>query len=478
LPYPAGILQGDALWREKDVAKRWRSVEMSERYLSRQNDIAVLAYRVSAERSDEPIYKALCTSTYLNDDGKWLRLAHQQTPPLNPGRAVSDQPSPPKFASIARPQAGTSFMFRDLAKLAVRRNFGKSDIALCVIFSDGSVFATSVASASETEVTVRFLHPRAERMFVLEGGVGFVEAFHQGLLCISDEEFEVLIDHCRGLYVGARSPFLVRLRRFFHEISVSNKDWGQARRNAAFHYGYPARFFELVLGSTYGYVEGYWRRGDETLDEAMRNRFDYMCRKLYLKPGMKVAEVGSGWGYMTNLMARDHHVEVDTFGIVDNQNRALASMASAWGVQDKVHLIEEDHRALAARPELYDRYVSLGVLEHAGRNCDAAWIDSIKTCLKPGGIGLLSVMTYNAPQETDFITQKYIFPGGHIPHIARVVDLLESRGLCIIDLENARRNTHAPRHHGSRTSRPTGTRFAPSIRPFSTSASGARGSST
>jgi hypothetical protein len=80
LPYPAGILQGDALWREKDVAQRWRSVEMSERYLSRQNDIAVLAYRVSAERSDEPIYKALCTSTYLNDDGKWLRLTHQQTP--------------------------------------------------------------------------------------------------------------------------------------------------------------------------------------------------------------------------------------------------------------------------------------------------------------------------------------------------------------------------------------------------------------
>lgn len=79
-PYPAGILQGDSLWREKDIAQRWRSVVMSERYLSRRNDIAVLAYRVSAERSGEPIYEALCTSTYLNDDGTWLRLSHQQTP--------------------------------------------------------------------------------------------------------------------------------------------------------------------------------------------------------------------------------------------------------------------------------------------------------------------------------------------------------------------------------------------------------------
>ncbi len=79
-PYPAGILQGDALWREKDVAQRWRSVVMSERSLSVQDNIAVLAYRASAERSGEPIYEALCTSTYLKDDNKGLRLTHQQTP--------------------------------------------------------------------------------------------------------------------------------------------------------------------------------------------------------------------------------------------------------------------------------------------------------------------------------------------------------------------------------------------------------------
>ena len=79
-PYPTGNLQGDALWREADVAQRWRSVVMSERNFSRQGEIAVLAYRVSAERGDDPIYDALCTSTYLKDDDAWLRLTHQQTP--------------------------------------------------------------------------------------------------------------------------------------------------------------------------------------------------------------------------------------------------------------------------------------------------------------------------------------------------------------------------------------------------------------
>lgn len=78
-PYPAGILSGDTLWQQTEVAQRWRSVVMSERHISIKDGIAALAYHVSAERSDAPIYEALCTSTYIRDDDAWLRLAHQQT---------------------------------------------------------------------------------------------------------------------------------------------------------------------------------------------------------------------------------------------------------------------------------------------------------------------------------------------------------------------------------------------------------------
>ncbi len=79
-PYPSGILQGDALWREADVAQRWRTVKMDERCVTRKNAIAVLTYVVSAERAGQPIYNALCSSSYVLDDGHWLRLTHQQTP--------------------------------------------------------------------------------------------------------------------------------------------------------------------------------------------------------------------------------------------------------------------------------------------------------------------------------------------------------------------------------------------------------------
>lgn len=79
LPYPPGILQGDRIWTRHRQSTAWRSVVMAERRVTRCGDIAILTYRVSAEKPDEPTYKALCASTYLGDDDKWLRTSHQQT---------------------------------------------------------------------------------------------------------------------------------------------------------------------------------------------------------------------------------------------------------------------------------------------------------------------------------------------------------------------------------------------------------------
>ena len=78
-PYPPGILQGDMIWNNLRERTGWRSVVMAERRVTRTRDIAILTYRVSAEKPDVPIYKALCASTYLNDGDTWLRISHQQT---------------------------------------------------------------------------------------------------------------------------------------------------------------------------------------------------------------------------------------------------------------------------------------------------------------------------------------------------------------------------------------------------------------
>ncbi len=79
-PYPAGILQGNAIIEGLGSAPRWRSVVMSDRVFRRRGETALLAYRASAEREGEPMLEALCASTYLNDGGEWRLISHQQTP--------------------------------------------------------------------------------------------------------------------------------------------------------------------------------------------------------------------------------------------------------------------------------------------------------------------------------------------------------------------------------------------------------------
>jgi len=79
-PYPAGILQGDEIWKHQPASSGWRMVEMTGRSFSQKGQVAILAYRVQAEKPDTPIFEALCASTWLNDGGTWMRLSHQQTP--------------------------------------------------------------------------------------------------------------------------------------------------------------------------------------------------------------------------------------------------------------------------------------------------------------------------------------------------------------------------------------------------------------
>lgn len=79
-PYPIGILQGDDTWAHLPADTGWRLIEIADRSVSRQGSVAVLAYRVRVQKPDGPIHEALCASTWLNDAGRWLRLAHQQTP--------------------------------------------------------------------------------------------------------------------------------------------------------------------------------------------------------------------------------------------------------------------------------------------------------------------------------------------------------------------------------------------------------------
>ena len=237
--------------------------------------------------------------------------------------------------------------------------------SLKVVFNNGSEYR-NYEDARAPDIEIVFKNARGQRRLVIEGYTGFFEAYIDGDVDILGE---------RAIYALARTGMeagllkkrfltdpLLLMKQWLWERRISNHDWAQARRNAEAHYNLPGEFFRILLGETYGYCEGYYRGGYGKNDaKAQHDRFDYVCKKLLLKPGDKLIEVGSGWGYMSVLAAQKYGADVVNYGIVPEQNKVMRRMIEEKGLAEKVRIVDRDHRALVDEPEAYDKYVSLGV---------------------------------------------------------------------------------------------------------------------
>ncbi len=306
---------------------------------------------------------------------------------------------------------------------------------LKVVFSDGGTYHST--RPGEPDVTIVFRSRRAEWRMVLGGMFEFLESYFDGEVDIHGEH-----GLRRLVHIGYRKPFgrlehpLTYVKRRLLEWRQNNRDFAQAKRNATFHYGLPMEFFHLVLGDTYGYSEGYWEEGTRTLDQAQHDNFDRICRKLRLNPGDRLVEVGPGWGYLSMLAAEKYGADVTGYGLVRSQNDGMRALMKSRDFHGKLALLERDHRELADEPCAYDRFVSVGVHEHAGRDCNEQWIRSIATSLRPGGIGLISATFNMRKRPTNYCTIKHIFPGGYIPSLSETLILMEKYGLDVRAIEN------------------------------------------
>ena len=304
-----------------------------------------------------------------------------------------------------------------------------------IVFSDGSVYHSS--PGGDPYVTIVLRTRGAEWRMAVGGVFEFLESYFDGDVDILGK------DGLRRLIgLGYRQPFgrlehpLTLVKRRFLEWRQDNGDFARAKRNAAYHYGLPTEFFHLLLGDTYGYSEGFWTDDTRTLDEAQHNNFDLICRKLQLGPGNKLVEVGPGWGYMSMLAAGKYGADVTSYGLVPSQNEGMRMHMRGRNFEGRIALVEKDIRELANEPSAYDRFVSIGVHEHAGRNCNDQWVGSIAAGLRPGGIGLISATFNIRKRPTNYCTIRHIFPGGYIPSLAETLILMEKHGLDVRSIEN------------------------------------------
>jgi cyclopropane-fatty-acyl-phospholipid synthase len=345
-----------------------------------------------------------------------------------PNGDVRDAAQAAPTAAPAR-RAGEGIVARELRRVAEA-----VPEAFHVDFSDGRRFESRPGPAA---FTLRFHNRRAQIRPALFGHIGLLDAYFDGDLDI-DGDLRALVRVGMSGRFGGANP-LVTLRNRWHELTRGNRSFAMAKRNARFHYGLGTQFYRYWLDDPYMmYTCAYWKEGTRTLEEAQQNKIDHVCRKIRLQPNETVVDIGAGFGgFMFRAAERFEGVDVTGVNNTDEQVDAVNEMIARRGLGSRLRVVNTDFRDAFKQ---FDKVVSIGTLEHAGRDQVDDVVRAHAQFLKPGGLGMLHFIGHVGQRDTEFFIRNHVFPGGWIPSLAETIVAMEKHGLEVVDIENLRRH--------------------------------------
>jgi cyclopropane-fatty-acyl-phospholipid synthase len=306
---------------------------------------------------------------------------------------------------------------------------------LTVIGPEGERRSFGKAGASPA-VTVRITDPSLVRRMVQRPGLMVGEGYVDGGYVIEQgtlaDLFDIAVLSARGRdAIGALASMASRTVSFFQR-----NDRAAAQRNVQHHYDIDHTLYEMFLDEDMQYSCAYWRDGVTSLDQAQWDKKEHIARKLLLKPGMKVLDIGSGWGGMALHLARQYGVEVTGVTLSEDQYQTSVRRAEEAGLGDRVTFKLQDYRAEQAG---YDRIVSVGMFEHVGQQHFNEFFRHLNRLLKPDGVSLIHTIGRQAPPAPiNPWMKKYIFPGAYLPSLSQLAPILERRDLWLTDFEMLR----------------------------------------
>ncbi len=227
-----------------------------------------------------------------------------------------------------------------------------------------------------------------------------------------------------------------------------------AERDAAavrYHYDVGNEFFSLFLDESMTYSCAIFSRGATTLQDAQRTKLDLVARKLDLKPGMKVLDVGCGWGAFAIHAAREYGVEVTGITLSEPQAAMARERVEQAGLTDKIEIRVQDYRRLT--PSSYDAIASIGMSEHVGDKQIDVYARTLFDLLKPGGTLLNHAIAALDPGATpleDLFSTRYVFPDGEPLPLSRVQLALERAGFRTQHVEGFREDYAETLRHWAR----------------------------
>jgi cyclopropane-fatty-acyl-phospholipid synthase len=355
----------------------------------------------------------------------------QFAPPQSPAAresATAPEPAPPRDTRIDQSGQRVFAVERRLAQ-HVLHAIGRPPVRL--VLWNGEEFAASDAAPVARIV----FHDRTTFWkVVVDPSLQFGDAYSDGRVEVEGDLVAFLeAVHRARMAAGAGGLLSAALLRGLHRARANTPS--AARENIHHHYDIGDEFYRLWLDDEMVYSGAYFTRPAMTLADAQQAKLDYVCRKLWLRPGETVVEVGGGWGGLALLLARDYGVRVKSFNISRRQLDYARRRAQAEGLGARVEFIEDDYRNISGR---FDALVSLGMLEHVGARHYRDFGRMMHRCLGPSGRGLIQSIGQDHDRETNPWIERRIFPGAYPPTLRQMTQLFEPSGFSILDVENLR----------------------------------------
>ena len=310
-----------------------------------------------------------------------------------------------------------------------------ADGSLTLRYPDGSESRASSGSGRDLKLAITTWEAAGRILF--NPGLAFGETYVDGTLVPIDCSIFDLLDmvisagmrHGLGPVADLRNV----VSRIGKRINQFNPAY-RARRNVAHHYDLNGELYALLLDHDRQYSCAYFRSGDESLDEAQAAKKQHIANKLLLdRPGLRVLDIGCGWGGMALTLARDYGADVTGITLSQEQLEAARARAEEAGLSDRVRFKLLDYRQV---PLTFDRIVSVGMFEHVGVNHYRRFFEVVRRCLEPDGVALIhAIGRSHGPETTNPWLRKYIFPGGYSPALSEVLPAVEKSGLIATDVE-------------------------------------------
>ncbi len=285
--------------------------------------------------------------------------------------------------------------------------------------------------------TMRFNSRSACRRLMTQGDIGFGDGYSEGQIEIEGE----LVEFLREVYRAKSRPVkgskgVFQLHELLPKKKPQKNTLSGSKSNIHHHYDLGNEFYSLWLDrEAMQYTCAYYPIESMTLEQAQVAKMEHVCRKLMLEPGQTVVEAGCGWGGLARYMAKTYGVKVKSYNISHEQIVYATERARLDGLDDLVEYIEDDYRNIKGS---YDVFVSVGMLEHVGRQNYQELGAVVDRCLAENGRALVHSIGRNAPELMSAWIEKRIFPGAYPPTIREMMDIVEPFNFSVLDIENLR----------------------------------------